>query len=158
MYIITYDIWIFTFVCLCTDNSYPNWLVYVELYYLQLFTIIAYHYSAHIMLLPYDICHMSYDIWHMGSQNYELMYETNDHLSAGAWWVKKGNKSEIEMTNGFSSSSSSENCRGHQKELWFFFLLSQFILLVWTNLDVPGSLTWMHILLKLILFHKPLNP
>ena len=31
--------------------SYHNSLGYVELYYLQLFTIIAYHLNAHIMLL-----------------------------------------------------------------------------------------------------------
>ena len=31
--------------------SYKNWFVNVELYYLQLFTIIAYHLHAHIMLL-----------------------------------------------------------------------------------------------------------
>ena len=49
--------------------SYHNWFVYVELYYLQLFTIIAYLLNAHIMLLQNVIC--SYN-WHMGSQNYEL--------------------------------------------------------------------------------------
>ena len=37
--------------------SYLNWFVYVELYYLQLFTIIAYHFNAPIMLLRYVICH-----------------------------------------------------------------------------------------------------
>ena len=31
--------------------SYEIWFVYIELYYLQLFTIIAYHMNAHIMLL-----------------------------------------------------------------------------------------------------------
>ena len=50
--------------------SYQNWFVYVELYYLQLFTIIPYHLSAHIMLLRYVICNY---IWHMGSQNYDLL-------------------------------------------------------------------------------------
>ena len=49
--VITYDISIFTFVCNCMDNSYHNWFVYVELYYPQLFTIIAYHLNAQIMLL-----------------------------------------------------------------------------------------------------------
>ena len=37
-------------------HYYHNWFVYVELYYLQLFTIIAYHLNAHIMLLRYVIC------------------------------------------------------------------------------------------------------
>ena len=50
--------------------SYQIWFVYVELCYLQLFTIIAYHLNAHIMLLWYVICNY---IWHMGSQNYELL-------------------------------------------------------------------------------------
>ena len=36
--------------------SYQIWFVYVELYYLQLFTIIANHFNAHIMLLGYVIC------------------------------------------------------------------------------------------------------
>ena len=49
--------------------SYHNWFVYLELYYLQLYTIIAYHLNANIMLLYYVICNY---IWHMGSQNYEL--------------------------------------------------------------------------------------
>ena len=52
--------------------SYHNWFVYVELCYLQLFTIIAYHLNTHIMLLWYVICNY---IWHMESQNYELMLE-----------------------------------------------------------------------------------
>ena len=47
--------------------SYHNWFVYVEQYYLHLFTIIAYHLNANIMLLRYVICNMSYviayDIW-----------------------------------------------------------------------------------------------
>ena len=68
--IISYDIWTFTFVCLCTDNSYDNWFVYIELYYLQLVTIIAYHLNVHIMPLRYVICN---HIWHMESQNYELI-------------------------------------------------------------------------------------
>ena len=51
--------------------SYQNWFVYVELYYLQLFTIIAYHLNAHIKLSRYVICNY---IWHMGSQNYELIF------------------------------------------------------------------------------------
>ena len=36
--------------------SYRNWFVFVELYYLQLFTIIAFHFNANIMLLQYVIC------------------------------------------------------------------------------------------------------
>ena len=35
----------------CLPLSYHNWFAYVELYYLQLFTIIAYHLNAPIMLL-----------------------------------------------------------------------------------------------------------
>ena len=50
--------------------SYEIWFAYIELYYLQLFTIIAYHLNAHIMLLRYVMCNY---IWHKGSQNYELM-------------------------------------------------------------------------------------
>ena len=50
--------------------SYQNWFLNVDLYYLQLITIIAYHLNAHIMLLPYVICNY---IWHMGSQNFELL-------------------------------------------------------------------------------------
>ena len=50
---------------------YPNWFVYVELYFLQLFTIIAFDLNAHIMLFRYVICNY---IWHMGSQNYELLF------------------------------------------------------------------------------------
>ena len=50
--------------------SYHNWIVYLELYYLQFLTIIAYHLNAHIMLLQYVICNYS---WHMRSQNYELL-------------------------------------------------------------------------------------
>ena len=68
--VITYDIRIFTFVCLVRTISYHNWFVYVELYYLQLFTIIAYHLIAHIMLKQYVICNY---IWHMRSQNYKLL-------------------------------------------------------------------------------------
>ena len=34
------------------------------------FTIIAYHLNAHILLFRYAICNY---IWHMGSQNYELI-------------------------------------------------------------------------------------
>ena len=45
---------LFAFVrTISTDH---NWLFYVELYYLQLFTIISYHLHAHIMLLRYVIC------------------------------------------------------------------------------------------------------
>ena len=47
-----------------------NWFVYVKLYFLQLFTIIAFDLNAHIMLFRYVICNY---IWHMGSQNYELI-------------------------------------------------------------------------------------
>ena len=38
--------------------SYHNWLVHVELYYLQLFTIIAYHLKAHIIPSQYVICQL----------------------------------------------------------------------------------------------------
>ena len=58
---------LFTFVW---TISYQNWFVNVELYCLQLFTIIAYHLNAHIMLLRFVICNY---IWRMGSQNYELL-------------------------------------------------------------------------------------
>ena len=40
-------------------NFDPNWFVYVELYFLQLFTIIAFDLNAHIndiMLFRYVIC------------------------------------------------------------------------------------------------------
>ena len=50
--------------------SYQIWFVYIKLYYLQLFTIIAYYLNDHIMLLQYVLCNY---IWHMGSQNYELL-------------------------------------------------------------------------------------
>ena len=50
--------------------SYQNWFVIVDLYYLELFTMISYHLNAHIMLLRYVICNY---IWHMGGQNYELL-------------------------------------------------------------------------------------
>ena len=62
------------FLLLCAfvrTISRHDWFVYVDLYYLQLFTIIAYHLNAHIMLLLYVICNY---IWHMGSQNYELLW------------------------------------------------------------------------------------
>ena len=36
--------------------SYPNWFVYVKLYYLQLFIIIAYHLNSNIMLVQYVLC------------------------------------------------------------------------------------------------------
>ena len=61
--------------------SCQNWFVYVELYYLQLCIIIAYHLNAHIILLRYAICHY---IWLMGSQNYELLY-----YSAWLFWFFK---------------------------------------------------------------------
>ena len=67
--VITYDIWILTFVCLCTDNFLLHLVCLWKLYYLQLFTIIAYHLNANIMLFSYVICHY---IWHMGSLYYEL--------------------------------------------------------------------------------------
>ena len=67
---ITYDIWIFTLFAFVRTISYRNWFVYVELYYLQLFTSIAYLFNAHIMLLRYVMCNY---IWCMGSQNYELL-------------------------------------------------------------------------------------
>ena len=50
--------------------SYHNLFAYVELYYIQVFTIIAYHLNAHIMLFSNVICNY---IWHMGGQNYEPM-------------------------------------------------------------------------------------
>ena len=56
------------FVFVRTISYY--WFVYVKLFYLQLFTIVAYHLNAHIMLLRYVICNY---IWHMESQNYELL-------------------------------------------------------------------------------------
>ena len=57
--------------------SYHNWFVNVDLYYLQLFTIIAYHLIAHISC-SYE---MSYVITFniiIGSQYYELI----SHISA----------------------------------------------------------------------------
>ena len=47
--------------------SYHNWFVYIELYYLQLFTIIAFHLNAHIMLLRYVICNY---IWEVCTMSY----------------------------------------------------------------------------------------
>ena len=68
--VITYDIWILTFVCLCADNFLPRLVSLWKLYYLQLFTINAYHLNANIMLFSYVICNY---IWHMGSLYYELI-------------------------------------------------------------------------------------
>ena len=59
----------FCFSAFVRNNFHQIWFVYVELHYLQLFIIIAYHVNAHIMLLQYVICNYT---WHMGSQNYEL--------------------------------------------------------------------------------------
>ena len=64
--------------------SYQNWFVNVDLYYLQLFTIIAYHLNAHIMLLPYVICNY---IWHMGSQNFELLSSIQTKCSHARKWL-----------------------------------------------------------------------
>ena len=73
--------------------SYQNWFVNVDLYYLQLFTIMAYHLNVHIMLLRYVICNY---IWHMVCQNYELnctaSYVTcKRHIdfTSFLFWVKK---------------------------------------------------------------------
>ena len=41
------------------------WIVDVDLYYLQLLTIIAYHLHAHIMLLRYVV---TFDIWEVGTK------------------------------------------------------------------------------------------
>ena len=49
--VITYDICIILLFAFVRTISYHNWFVYVELYCLQLFTIIAFHLNAHIMLL-----------------------------------------------------------------------------------------------------------
>ena len=68
--VITYDIWILTFVCLSTDNFLLHLVCLRKLYYLQLFTIIAYHLNANVMLFSYVICNY---IWHMGSLYYELI-------------------------------------------------------------------------------------
>ena len=68
--VITYDKWILLLFAFVSTISYHNWFVYIELYYLQLFTIIAYHLNVHILLFRYVICQY---IWHMGSQNYELI-------------------------------------------------------------------------------------
>ena len=64
--------------------SYHNWFVYIELYYQQLFTIIAYHLNAHIMLLRYVIC---YYIWYMANQNYELLTHMFQKLANQINWT-----------------------------------------------------------------------
>ena len=53
----TYDTWIFTFACLCTDDFYPKrfGLNRSIQYFLQLFTIIAYYFNAHIIIMRYVI-------------------------------------------------------------------------------------------------------
>ena len=65
------------YFCLPLYVQFPtkNWFVYVKLYYLQLFTIIAYLLNAHILLFRYVIINY---IWHMGSQNYEQMILNNN--------------------------------------------------------------------------------
>ena len=50
--------------------SYQNWFVNVDLHYLQLFTIIAYHLNVRIRILRYVICNY---VSHMRNQNYELL-------------------------------------------------------------------------------------
>ena len=62
----------------------PNWFVYVEVYFLQLFTIIAFDLNAHIMLFRYVICNY---IWHMGSQNYELKLSILHHSQFKRWCI-----------------------------------------------------------------------
>ena len=42
---------------------------------MKIFAIIPYHFNAPIMLLRYVICNY---IWHMGSQNYELLFMNLD--------------------------------------------------------------------------------
>ena len=70
IYVITYDIWIFTFVCLCKDNFLPQ-LVCLRKTILPA----AFYYHClpfectYIILLRYVICNY---IWHMESQNHEL--------------------------------------------------------------------------------------
>ena len=65
----TYEfLFLFAFVRTISNQI---WFVNVDLYYLQLFTIIAYRLNAHIMLLRYVICNY---ILHMGGQNYELLF------------------------------------------------------------------------------------
>ena len=60
--VITYDIWIFIFVCLWTDNFLPQLVCLHRTILPALLTIIAYHLKAHIMLLRFVICNY---IWHM---------------------------------------------------------------------------------------------
>ena len=51
--------------------SYQNWFDYVELYYLQLFTIMAYHLKARYAL---TICHViTFDIWVVRIMSYCLI-------------------------------------------------------------------------------------
>ena len=61
--------------------SYHNWFVYLELYCLQLFTIIAYHFNKHTMILRYVVWKY---IWPMESLNYELIA----HMPDISWRLK----------------------------------------------------------------------
>ena len=77
----------FYFVCLCTDNFLPqlDWFVYLKLYYLQLFTIIAYYLNAHIML--FDMSYViTFDIWEIRIMSYYILYSWR---KCKMWKVRK---------------------------------------------------------------------
>ena len=72
----TYEfLFLFAFV---RTISYQNWFVNVVLYYLQLFTIIAYHLNAHIMCIPYVICHYISHMWK--SESWAIISEQSKYL------------------------------------------------------------------------------
>ena len=67
------------YFCLPLYNFLPNLVCLRRTRnYLQLFTIIAYHLNAHIMLSWYVICHLSYvitfDIWKVRIISYDIWY------------------------------------------------------------------------------------
>ena len=53
--------------------SYHNWFVYIELYYLQFFTIIAYHLDTYNALFRYVLYVITFDIWEVRIMSYYFL-------------------------------------------------------------------------------------
>ena len=103
--------------------SYQIWFVNVDLYYLQLFTIIAYHLNAHIMLLRYTICNY---IWHMGSQNYELLCYY-DSCFKFQWYSFMYSMLNFTLNSNRSNRWFTRPTAPHSDQQWILFDFEKYI-------------------------------
>ena len=118
--VITYDLWILTFVCLCKDNFLPQLVCLLRSILPAAFYNNCLPFAC--TFRAFTICHMSFDIWEVRIMSYWIIFQilTFCWIYAAVWWHTPCS-SDWGSYSWWLSITGSTTSHNHLSE-WFYSL------------------------------------